>query len=132
MILPDVHLGRDAPVAVALTLQHLLESGQSLQTLVASLPQYEMVKSKIELGQTDPDTVITKLIGQFPEEKINLLDGLKIDEKEYWVHLRKSNTEPIIRIIAEAGNREKAKDIVKIYTKKIKDLRLARRLLSMH
>jgi len=122
VILPDVHLGRDAPVAVALTLQHLLESGQSLQTLVASLPQYEMVKSKIELGQTDPDAVITKLIGQFPEEKINLLDGLKIDEKEYWVHLRKSNTEPIIRIIAEAGNREKAEDIVKIYTKKIKDL----------
>jgi len=122
VILPDVHLGRDAPVAVALTLQHLLESGQTLQALVASLPQYQMVKSKIELEQIDTDAVITKLIGQFPREKTNLLDGLKIDEKDYWVHLRKSNTEPIIRIIAEARSREKADEIVQIYTRKIKNM----------
>jgi phosphomannomutase len=122
VILPDVHLGRDALVAVALCLQHLLESGQSINDLVASLPQYQMVKSKIELGETNPDRIINKLIAQFPPEKINQLDGLKIDERDYWVHLRKSNTEPIIRIIAEARTKKEAEKIVAEYSKRIKTL----------
>jgi len=96
-----------------------------LETLAQTWSEHcihKTFKSKIRLGKTDPDIVIDKLIAQFPEEQINLLDGLKIDEKDHWVHLRKSNTEPIIRIIAEARTEQEAEDIVKVYTKKIKSL----------
>ncbi len=122
IILPDIHLGRDAPIAVALSLQHLLESGSTMADLVKSLPQYVMVKSKIAIGDSDPDKVINALIDKFSDQKINLLDGLKIDAADHWVHLRKSNTEPIIRIIAEAKTKEKANQVVQDYTKIIKDL----------
>jgi len=122
VILPEVHLGRDAPVAAALSLQHLLESETTMVDLVKSLPQYVMVKSKIAIGDSDPDKVINTLIEKFSDQKINLLDGLKIDTANHWVHLRKSNTEPIIRIIAEAKTKEKADQVVLEYTKIIKDL----------
>jgi phosphomannomutase len=116
VILPELHLGRDAPVAVALSLQHLLEIGGSMHDLVASLPQYSMIKSKINIEGRDPNKIIEKMIDKFSGKNINLLDGLKIDENDTWVHLRKSNTEPIIRIIAEAPTAQEAEKIVDDYT----------------
>ena len=108
VILPELHLGRDAPLAVALTLQHLAEFGGTLNELKASLPQYHMIKQKVNIEGMDPDQVLQAMIEKYKNEPLNLLDGIKIDFADSWVHLRKSNTEPIVRIIAEAPTEEKA------------------------
>jgi len=122
VILPELHLGRDAPIAVAIALQSLLEFGGSVSDLVQSLPRYSMVKDKINIEGKNPDIIVNKLIDQYSNKKVNLLDGLKIDEEDYWVHLRKSNTEPIIRIIAEAKTAKEARSIVQEYSKIISKL----------
>jgi phosphomannomutase len=116
VILPELHLGRDAPLAVAFTLQLLLESKGTVSELVQSLPRYHMVKEKINIEGRNPDKIIKKLIDQVADKKVNLLDGLKIDEEDYWVHLRKSNTEPIIRIIAEAKSVKAVKSVIQEYS----------------
>ncbi|MCB0289730.1 MAG: phosphoglucosamine mutase, partial [Calditrichaeota bacterium] len=102
VILPDIHLGRDAPVAAALTLQYLAEQGTSLTELKQSLPQYYILKDKAPLGEVDPDDVIAYLGEQNQDKQLDYLDGLRIDRPDAWIHLRKSNTEPIMRIIVEA------------------------------
>ena len=102
VILPDIHLGRDAPVAAALTLQYLAEQGTSLTELKQSLPQYYILKDKAPLGEVDPDDVIAYLGKQNQDKQLDYLDGLRIDRPDAWIHLRKSNTEPIMRIIVEA------------------------------
>lgn len=122
VILPDLHLGRDAPVAIAITLQSLLEFEGSAEMLVQSLPRYHMVKDKINIEGENLDIIIEKLIEQCADKKVDLLDGLKIDEENYWVHLRKSNTEPIIRIIAEAKTAKEAQSIVQEYSTIINEL----------
>lgn len=122
VILPDLHLGRDAPIATAIALQALLEFGGSSGDLVKSLPRYYMIKDKINIEGKNPDHIVNKLIDQFAHKKVNLLDGLKIDGENYWVHLRKSNTEPIIRIIAEAKTAKEAKKIVGEYSNLITKL----------
>jgi phosphomannomutase len=116
VILPDLHLGRDAPVAVAFTLQSLLESKETVSDLVQSLPRYHMIKEKINIEGKNPDQIIKKLIDKLADKKVNHLDGVKIDEEDYWVHLRKSNTEPIIRIIAEAKSVKAVKSIIEEYS----------------
>ncbi len=122
VILPELHLGRDAPVAIAIALQSLLEFEGSAEMLVQSLPRYHMVKDKINIEGKNPDIIINKLIDQFADKKVDLLDGLKIDEENYWIHLRKSNTEPIIRIIAEAKTAREAQSIVREYSNIISNL----------
>ncbi|MCX7985158.1 MAG: phosphoglucosamine mutase [Bacteroidetes bacterium] len=103
VILPDVHYGRDALVGIALILQYLLEFGQPLSTLKASLPTYSITKHKIELGRLNADTVLQRVIDCYRKRgTLSTDDGVKIDFECSWLHLRKSNTEPIIRIIAEA------------------------------
>lgn len=122
VILPKVHYGRDAIVGVGLFLQLLTEFGGTASELKASLPQYEIVKNKIELGTLQPDSILQKLHEHYSKtEKINFDDGLKIDFAESWVHLRKSNTEPIIRIIAEAKTRTEAAALVEKFQQEILD-----------
>ncbi len=108
VILPEVHYGRDALVGIGITLQHLLEFGGTLSELKASLPQYEIVKMRIDVGKSSPDKVIAAVGKKYSKFKTNSEDGLKIDAPDYWIHLRKSNTEPIIRVLAEAGTRKEA------------------------
>ncbi len=119
VILPEVHLGRDAPVAVALTLQALLEHGGTMKELKASLPQYEMVKKKVSIEGLNPDQILTRLQEKYKDQQINTLDGLKIDFEDRWVHLRKSNTEPIMRVIAEAPTLEEAEALADRFMKEI-------------
>jgi len=107
VIFPEVHYGRDALVGIALTLQHLADYGKPLSTLKDELPQYFISKKKIEIT-IDPDQVIQKLKATFSGQKINTEDGLRIDFNDHWVHFRKSNTEPIIRIITEAKTKAEA------------------------
>lgn len=124
VILPDVHLGRDALVGIALTLQHLAESGGTMSALKQSMPQYQITKGKVELGTMNPDYVLKHLEAKFAGKgRMNTDDGLKIDFADSWVHLRKSNTELIVRIIAEAHDRKSADNLVKEFTKEIRDAR---------
>lgn len=121
VIYPALHYGRDALVGIALTLQNLCENNISISQLKASLPEYFVSKKKIELTKS-PDEVIKNLIDKYSKEKINTEDGLRIDFDDYWVHLRKSNTEPIIRIIVEAKTQELAEEIAEKFYSEIKEL----------
>ena len=125
VILPELHLGRDAPVAVALTLQHLAEAGKSITELKQDLPQYYIVKDKTPLGEVNPDQVIEAFTEKHKDQRIDSTDGLRIDAADHWVHLRKSNTEPIMRVIVEARTPEKAWQILQASKASIAALRPA-------
>ena len=119
VIFPEVHYGRDALVGIALTLQCLADYGKPLSKLKDELPQYFISKKKIEIT-IDPDQVIQKLKATFSGQKINTEDGLRVDFIDHWVHFRKSNTEPIIRIITEAKTKAEAEKYSDNYLMKIK------------
>lgn len=109
IIYPESHYGRDALVGVALFLTHLAEKGISVQELRASYPSYFMSKKKIALTpELDVDAILETMEKRYSEENITTIDGVKIDFPENWVHLRKSNTEPIIRIYTEAKSQQEA------------------------
>ncbi len=122
IILPDVHPGRDAVVGIALTLQALLESGKTISQLKASLPQYEIVKLKLELGESDPKIILNKLIERHSQEKIDQIDGVKFLGERTWVQVRASNTEPIVRIMAEAPTAREAQMLGEKYLQEIRSL----------
>ena len=109
IIVPDLHYGRDALIGIALFLTHLAKTKLSASALRATYPAYFMSKKKMDLeGSVSLDIIFEKLAAQFSEYPINREDGFKIDFKEEWVHLRTSNTEPIIRVYTEASSQEKA------------------------
>lgn len=109
VIYPEAHYGRDALVGVALFLTLLAHSGKKVSELKADYPPYEIAKNKVELTpDIDVDAILEKMKERYAGEKITDIDGVKIDFADSWVHLRKSNTEPIIRIYAEAATMEKA------------------------
>jgi phosphomannomutase len=116
VILPASHIGRDAPVGIGLTLQHLAEFGGTVSQLKQSLPQYSITKGRVDLGSLDPDKVLDRLRDKYSSKgTVTTDDGLKLDFSDSWVHLRKSNTEPIIRIIAEAPEKRKADELVSAF-----------------
>ena len=120
VILPASHIGRDAPVGIGLTLQNLAEFGGTVSELKRSLPQYSITKGKVDLGSLNPDDVLRKLQDKYSSKgKVNTSDGVKLDFPDSWVHLRKSNTEPIIRIIAEAPEKKKADELVSAFISEI-------------
>lgn len=109
IIYPESHYGRDALVGVALFLTHLAKSGKTCSQLRSIYPAYFMSKNKIELTPgIDTDAILIAMKQKFASEKVTDIDGVKIDFAESWVHLRKSNTEPIIRIYSEAKSPEQA------------------------
>ena len=120
VILPAVHYGRDAIVGIGLILQQLTEFGGTLSQFKATLPQYVIVKDKIGIGKRDAETVLKNIRKNKPNGgKVNAEDGLKISFRDSWVHLRKSNTEPIIRIIAEAPTHKEAAQLVQSFKARI-------------
>lgn len=109
VIYPAAHYGRDALVGVALFLTLLAKSGKSVSELKAGYPPYAIVKHKIELTPAiDVDKILAAVRDKYASEEVTTIDGVKIDFADGWVHLRKSNTEPIIRIYAEADTEEHA------------------------
>lgn len=103
IIYPELHYGRDALVGVALFLTLLAKSGMKVSELKKTYPQYEIAKTKVQLTEkTDIDKIFEAVKKKYADEKITDIDGVKIDFPHSWVHLRKSNTEPIIRIYSEA------------------------------
>ena len=114
VIYPASHYGRDALVGIGLFLTHLAKSGKKVSQLRALYPNYFMAKQKIELTpEINPDAILTKMKEKFANRQITDIDGVKIDFEDKWVHLRKSNTEPIIRIYSEAKSIEEAEEIGK-------------------
>ena len=123
VILPALHYGRDAIVGIGLILQHLAEFGGTFSEYKDALPKYFILKEKINVGNNDPDKVLAALCEQIEKGgRVNTDDGLKVDYPDSWVHLRKSNTEPIIRIIAEAPTVSKAKELLSQFRTKISDV----------
>ncbi len=115
IIYPELHYGRDALVGIALFLSHLAEKNISVSELKKQYPQYEMIKDKIELKK-DIIAILKAVKEYYKNEAITDIDGIKIDWPDCWLHLRASNTEPIIRIYSEAKTKELAE-------KKVKDIK---------
>lgn len=113
VILPEMHLGRDAPIGVALMLQLLLEEGRPLSAIAAELPRYVIVKDKLDRPNASLDAVYEALIGAFPDAAVDRQDGLRLSWPDRWVHVRPSGTEPIVRVIAEAPTSEDAMALVR-------------------
>ena len=121
IIYPESHYGRDSLVGVALFLTHLANLDVTVAQLRASYPQYYMSKNKIELTpQIDVDAILKAMEQKYKDEKITTIDGVKIDFAENWVHLRMSNTEPIIRIYTEAATQQLADDLAEKIIQEIK------------
>ncbi|MDE5671889.1 MAG: phosphoglucosamine mutase, partial [Duncaniella sp.] len=109
VIYPAAHYGRDALVGVALFLSLLAKSGKKVSELKKTYPAYEIAKNKMELTpEIDVDAILAAVKDKFAGEQITDIDGVKIDFEDSWVHLRKSNTEPIIRIYSEAATMAEA------------------------
>lgn len=111
VILPELHYGRDGVLAVALILQLLAETGKTLSELVATIPSYHMEKIKIPIVGKSLNHIYGKLLAKFANLKLNQEDGLRFEWERKWVHIRASNTEPIIRVIAEAPSEPEAKQL---------------------
>ena len=115
VIYPQAHYGRDALVGIALFLSHLAHKGCTVSQLRASYPEYQIAKNRIDLDpSTDVDAILAKVKEMFkgdPNVQVNDIDGVKIDFEDKWVHLRKSNTEPIIRVYSEASTIQAADEI---------------------
>jgi len=112
VILPELHLGRDAPLGAALLLQLLLEEGRPLSAIVADHPRYVIVKDKLDRPPVPLDSVYDALRGAFPEASPDTQDGLRLSWPDRWVHVRPSGTEPIVRVIAEAPSLDDATELV--------------------
>jgi phosphomannomutase len=115
VILPELHYGRDALVGIALFLSFMAKTKLKCSEIKNLYPQYEIIKNKIELTPNlNVQEILQKITHQFASYHPITIDGVKIDFEEGWVHLRASNTEPIIRVYAEAKNKEEAEKLIKI------------------
>ena len=110
---PALHVGRDAPVAAALVLALLARTGRRVSEWVAAAPRYAIVKAKVPRGRASaPDAAYAALRRRFPDAGVDLQDGLRLAWPDRWLHVRPSNTEPIIRLIAEAPSGAEAEQLI--------------------
>jgi phosphomannomutase len=123
VILPELHYGRDALVGIAIFLTHLAKFGKTVSMLRSSYPDYYISKNKIELTpEINVDDVLVKIRNKYKKQPVNTVDGVKIEFDKEWVHLRKSNTEPIIRIYSESTSMTTANNLAKKIILDIKEL----------
>jgi phosphomannomutase len=123
VIFPESHYGRDALVGIGLFLTHLANKGMKISELRASYPNYVMSKNKIELSPAlDVDLILKTIAEHYQQFPVNTIDGVKIDFPNGWLHLRKSNTEPIIRIYAEAPSESEANELAQEIIEQIKKI----------
>jgi phosphomannomutase len=123
IIYPDSHYGRDSLVGVALFLSHLAKKKMSCKALRDSYPSYFMSKNKIQLTpQINVDEILETMASKYKDEDVNMIDGVKIDFENEWVHLRKSNTEPIIRIYTESTSQESADTLAERFITEIEQI----------
>jgi phosphomannomutase len=112
VILPDIHLGRDAPVAAALALALLAARRQPVSAVVDSAPRYAIVKAKVGRPAGPLDAVYAALAGALPGAGEDRQDGLRLATRDRWIHVRPSGTEPVVRIIAEAPSQAAALELI--------------------
>ena len=113
VIVPELHYGRDALAGIAIVLTYLAKSGHTLESLKATYPSYRIIKDKVELPTMDLAPKILNAVHEaFATENISTIDGVKIDWPEGWVHVRKSNTEPIVRVYCESDSDQKAQQLI--------------------
>ncbi len=123
VIYPKAHYGRDALVGIALILTYFAKQGKKTSEIRNTYPRYEMAKNRIELGAgVNPDKVLAKMREKYQGDNVTTIDGVKIDFADKWVHLRKSNTEPIIRVYSEAHTAEEAQKLGEQFVKEIEAL----------
>ena len=123
IILPELHYGRDALVGIALFLTHLAKSGLIMSRLRNNYPSYFISKNKIELTpDIDTDQVLAQMEQRYAKQPVNTIDGVKIEFGKEWVHLRRSNTEPIIRIYAESDSNATAEHLAQKIIADIKEI----------
>lgn len=123
IIYPELHYGRDALVGIALFLTHLAKFGKSISVLRSSYPEYHISKNKITLTpEMDIDALLVKVRERYKDQPNSIIDGLKIEFDKAWVHLRRSNTEPIIRIYSEAGTETVAESLAAKIISDIKEI----------
>lgn len=123
IILPELHYGRDALVGIAIFLTHLAKFGKTISMLRSSYPNYFISKNKIELTpQINVDKVLSEVKEKYKKQPVNTIDGVKIEFDKEWVHLRKSNTEPIIRIYSESQTQSTAENLAKKIISDIKEI----------
>lgn len=123
IILPELHYGRDALIGIALFLSHLAKFGKSTSLLRSTYPSYHFSKNKIELTpEIDVDDILVKIKNKYKKQPVNTIDGVRIEFDKEWVHLRKSNTEPIIRIYAESKSLSTADNLAKKIIQDIREL----------
>jgi phosphomannomutase len=111
VIFPGIHLGRDSAVGAAMTLQSLIEARAPLSVFLKSMPRYVMVKRKVHIEDLHPDELLAQLSAHFGDDQQDRCDGLKIVRDTGWIHMRASNTEPVIRIYAEGEDQSGAEDL---------------------
>ena len=130
VIYPESHYGRDALVGIALFLTSLAQKGCTVSELRKTFPDYQIAKNRIDLTpETDVDAILVKVKEMFAKDataQVNDIDGVKIDFPDRWVHLRKSNTEPIIRVYSEAATMESADEIGKRLMQVVYDMQYTR------
>lgn len=122
VIYPTSHAGRDALIGVGLFLTHLVEQGVSCSELRNTYPDLVICKDKIDLPESGVEEALEKLVENHPEAEINTIDGVKFDLNEGWVHLRRSNTEPIIRVYAEASTEDAANALARRFKSELLNL----------
>lgn len=128
VIYPGLHYGRDALVGIALILTHLAKTSMKASELRATYPDYYMAKEKLELpAGTDPETLLNAVRNEYLRERIDDTDGVKIDFADGWVHMRRSNTEPIIRVYTEMGNQQSADELARGFVRKLEELATGKR-----
>ena len=123
VIYPEAHYGRDALAGLALFLTHFAKKKMSMSALRDSYPRYEISKNKIELKpEMDVDAILQRVQSLYPHAEVNTIDGVKFDFEDGWVHLRKSNTEPIVRVIAEHTDRVMANALAEDVIKAVREV----------
>lgn len=120
VIIPEIHFGRDSLAGIGIVLSEFVEFKGTVSDYRKTLPDYYIRKTKIELKSIDADKIIDGLREKYKSEELNTDDGLRIDFKDSWVNFRKSNTEPIIRIIAEAKTEKEAENLLNKFSEEVK------------
>jgi phosphomannomutase len=123
VIYPAAHYGRDALAGLALFLSQFAKKKLTMTALRDSYPRYEISKNKIELqAGMDVDGILSQVMQLYPNAEINTIDGVKFDFPDGWVHLRKSNTEPIVRVIAEHTDKAKAAELAEQVMRSVREI----------
>lgn len=111
LIIPAVHPCRDSYVSMAIILEMLVDTGKTISALKAAIPEYHIIKDKIQVSSDASLKILRAVRRRYENEKLNLLDGVHVDFGDSWIHARRSNTEPVIRVMAEAPTQEKANQL---------------------